>query len=74
MNYSDRLTKGVLAIQKYQSTAGEVVQVEVGHDDDCGVFNSRACTCVPEIQVKAGDRTWKIDEEGVPILLTVSQH
>lgn len=72
MNYSDRLAAGVLAIQKYQSTAGEVVQVEVGHDDDCGVFDGRACTCVPDIHIKAGDRTWRIDEEGSPILLTVN--
>lgn len=72
MNYSDRLTKGVLALQKYQSTAGEVVQVEVGHDDDCGVFSEGPCTCVPDIQLKAGDRTWRIDEEGSPILLTVN--
>ena len=72
MNYQDRLAKGVLELQKYQSTAGEVIQVEVGHDDDCGVFEKRDCTCTPDIHLKAGDRTWKIDEEGAPILLTVN--
>jgi hypothetical protein len=71
MNYQDRLTKGVLAIQKYQSTAGEVVEVNVGHDDDCGVFSEEDCTCVPEIHVKAGDRTWRIDEDGVPYIKTM---
>jgi len=72
MNYQDRLAKGVLELQKYQSTAGEVIQVEVGHDDDCGVFSNKDCTCVADIHLKAGDRIWKIDEDGAPILLTVN--
>jgi hypothetical protein len=71
MNYQDRLAKGVLELQKYQSTAGGVIQVEVGHDDDCGVFSNKDCTCIPDIHLKAGDRTWKVGEDGVLYLRTM---
>ena len=33
---------------------GEVVHVEVRHDDDCGIFENRACDCEPEVE--SGDR------------------
>ncbi len=29
---------------------GEVVQVEIRHDDDCGIFENRACDCQPEVE------------------------
>ena len=33
---------------------GEVVQVEVRHDDDCGIFEGRPCDCEPEVE--SGER------------------
>ena len=29
---------------------GEVVHVEVRHDDDCGIFEGRPCDCEPEVE------------------------
>ena len=29
---------------------GEIVHVEVRHDDDCGIFENRACDCAPEVE------------------------
>ena len=30
--------------------AGDIVHVEVRHDDDCGIFEGRGCDCAPEIE------------------------
>ena len=29
---------------------GEIVHVEVRHDDDCGIFEDRPCDCEPETE------------------------
>ena len=30
--------------------AGEVVHVEVRHDDSCGILKGRACDCQPDVE------------------------
>ena len=64
LDYTQRLTLGVTTMQGKHS--GKVLEVNVAHDDDCGVFNGRGCTCVPDILVELDGQPWTIDEEGVP--------
>lgn len=44
--------------------AGEVIHVEIRHDDDCGTFKGRACDCEPEVE--SGQRVDRKYGGGVP--------
>ena len=38
------------ALEHGKDRAGEIVHVEVRHDDDCGIFKDRACDCEPVVE------------------------
>ena len=43
---------------------GEIVHVEVRHDDGCGIFEDRSCDCQPEVESgKRVDRKYGRSEE-----------
>lgn len=64
MNYQDRLTTGVQRLQRIHDTRGSVAQVNVGHENGCGVWEEKECTCTPDITIDVDGSVYMIDEKG----------
>lgn len=63
LDYKQRMILGSEALSRLQLPG--VCVVDIKHDGDCKVFKNKECNCVPDIEVKVGDKLYIIDEEGV---------
>ena len=63
LDYKQRVILGSEALSRFQPPG--VCVVDIKHDSNCKVFKNKECSCVPDIEVKAGDKLYIIDEEGV---------
>lgn len=63
---SDYLTRLLRAHSLGTFRPGEVVTVEVLHDDDCTRPSGGPCTCRPEVHAKTPAGTRDISDDGTP--------
>jgi hypothetical protein len=59
--YQHRLAK---ALGSMPLAVGTVGRVTVQHDDGCGIWDERGCSCVPEISISHGDDVAVVDTDG----------
>lgn len=63
LDYKQRVILGSEALSRLHSS--EVCVVDIKHDSKCKIFKNKECNCVPDIEVKVGDKMYIIDDEGV---------